>query len=25
MLGNNKMKAFNEIGKITRARPDVWV
>jgi hypothetical protein len=25
MLGNNKMKACNEIGIITRAGPDVWV
>jgi hypothetical protein len=25
MLGKNKMKACNEIGNTTRARPDVWV
>jgi hypothetical protein len=25
MFGNNKMKACNEIGNITRAGPDVWV
>jgi hypothetical protein len=25
MLGKNKMKAWNEIGNITRAGPDVWV
>jgi hypothetical protein len=25
MLGNNKMKACNEIGNITRAGLDVWL
>jgi hypothetical protein len=25
MIGNNKMKACNEIGNKTRAGPDIWV